>query len=85
MNNKLQNLTKGFWAENPILISMLGLCPTLAITYKVENALGMGLAVLFVLVMSNLIISLIRHFVPDEIRIPFLSSLSRLSSALSRW
>jgi electron transport complex protein RnfE len=49
---------------------MLGLCPTLAITYKVENALGMGLAVLFVLVMSNLIISLIRHFVPDEIRIP---------------
>ena len=70
MNNKLQNLTKGFWAENPILISMLGLCPTLAITYKVENALGMGLAVLFVLVMSNLIISLIRHFVPDEIRIP---------------
>ncbi|MGB4015300.1 MAG: electron transport complex subunit E, partial [Bacilli bacterium] len=70
MNSKLQNLTKGFWAENPILISMLGLCPTLAITYKVENALGMGLAVLFVLVMSNLIISLIRHFVPDEIRIP---------------
>ncbi|HHZ18424.1 MAG TPA: electron transport complex subunit E [Bacilli bacterium] len=69
-NSKLLNFTKGLWKENPILVTMLGLCPTLAITYKVENALGMGLAVLFVLVMSNLIISLIRHIVPDEIRIP---------------
>ena len=57
-NSKLLNFTKGLWKENPILVTMLGLCPTLAITYKVENALGMGLAVLFVLVMSNLIISL---------------------------
>ena len=56
-NSKLLNFTKGLWKENPILVTMLGLCPTLAITYKVENALGMGLAVLFVLVMSNLIIS----------------------------
>lgn len=69
-NSKLLNFTKGLWKENPILVTMLGLCPTLAITYKLENALGMGLAVLFVLVMSNLIISLIRHIVPDEIRIP---------------
>ncbi|MCK9537168.1 MAG: electron transport complex subunit E [Bacilli bacterium] len=68
--NKLTNFTKGLWRENPILVSMLGLCPTLAITVKVENALGMGLAVLFVLVMSNLFISLIRHIVPDQIRIP---------------
>jgi len=70
MNSKLTNFTKGLWKENPILISVLGLCPTLAITYKVENAIGMGLAVLFVLVMSNLAISLVRRIVPDEIRIP---------------
>lgn len=68
--NKLANITKGLWKENPILISMLGLCPTLAITTRVENALGMGLAFLFVLVMSNLMISLLRNIIPDEIRIP---------------
>ncbi len=67
---KLQNFTKGIIKENPILVSILGLCPTLAITKSVENALGMGVAVLFVLVFSNLIISLIRNIVPNEIRIP---------------
>ncbi|MDD3348504.1 MAG: electron transport complex subunit E [Bacilli bacterium] len=67
---KLQNFTKGIMKENPILVSILGLCPTLAITTSVENALGMGVAILFVLTFSNLIISLIRNIVPNEIRIP---------------
>ncbi|HKM30137.1 MAG TPA: electron transport complex subunit E [Bacilli bacterium] len=67
---KLQNFTKGIIKENPILVSVLGLCPTLAITISVENALGMGIAILFVLTFSNLIISLIRNIVPNEIRIP---------------
>ncbi len=68
--NQKENFLKGLFSENPILVSMLGLCPTLAITDKFENALGMGLAILFVLVMSNLIISLIRKITPNEIRIP---------------
>jgi electron transport complex protein RnfE len=68
--NQKQNFMKGITTENPILYSMLGLCPTLAITTKLENALGMGLAVIFVLVLSNLFISLIRKIVPNEIRIP---------------
>ena len=64
------NFLKGLWRENPVLVSLLGLCPTLAITISLENALGMGLAVLFVLTLSNLIISLIKTIVPKEIRIP---------------
>jgi|SRR5690554_404220 len=64
------NLLKGIFKENPILVSMLGFCPTLAITTKLENAIGMGIAVLFVLVLSNFMVSLIRNIVPDEIRIP---------------
>ena len=68
--NQKQNFIKGITVENPILQSMLGLCPTLAITTKVENALGMGLAIFFVLVLSNMMISLIRKIVPNEIRIP---------------
>lgn len=68
--NQKQNFLKGITVENPILYSMLGLCPTLAITTKVENALGMGIAVLFVLIMSNMLISAIRKIVPSEIRIP---------------
>jgi len=68
--NKNDNFLKGLWKENPVLVSMLGLCPTLAITVSVENALGMGMAFMFVLVMSNIIISLIKGIVPSEIRIP---------------
>ncbi|MDD3171744.1 MAG: electron transport complex subunit E [Bacilli bacterium] len=67
---KIQNFTKGLIKENPILVSILGTCPTLAITTSVENAIGMGAAVLFVLTFSNLIISLIKDIVPNEIRIP---------------
>lgn len=67
---QIDNFTKGLLKENQILVALLGLCPTLAITTKLENALGMGIAVTVVLVLSNLIISLIRNIVPSEIRIP---------------
>lgn len=68
--SKLDILTSGFFKENPVLVLMLGLCSTLAITTDLNNAFGMGLCVIFVLVASNVIISLIRNITPDEIRIP---------------
>jgi len=68
--NQKENFLNGIIKENPILVSMLGLCPTLAITVTLENALGMGLAFAFVLLMSNIVVSLIRKIVPNEIRIP---------------
>lgn len=61
---------KGIWKENPVLVLMLGMCPTLATTSSGSNALGMGLATTFVLVCSNLVISSIRKVVPGKIRIP---------------
>ncbi len=66
----LYEFTKGIIKENPIFVIMLGLCPTLAISTKAILGLSMGIAVIFVLTMSNLIISLIARFVPDRIRIP---------------
>jgi electron transport complex protein RnfE len=60
----------GIFKENPNLAMFLGTCPTLATTTSLDNALGMGIAVIFVLVLSNIAISLIRKTVPDEIRIP---------------
>ncbi len=60
----------GIFKKNPTFVQFLGLCPTLAVTSTVENSLGMGVGTLFVLVMSNLIISLVRNYVPDEVRIP---------------
>lgn len=68
--SKMNIFTAGFFKENPVLVLMLGLCSTLAITTDINNALGMGLCVIFVLVASNVIISLIRDITPDEIRIP---------------
>jgi len=68
--NRLGELTKGIVKENPIFVLMLGLCPTLAVTTKVQNALAMGVAVIGVLTCSNVIISLIRRLIPKEIRIP---------------
>lgn len=67
--NKKNILLNGIWKENPLFVGLLGTCPSLGITTSLENALGMGIAVLFVLVMSNLIISLIKKIVPNEIRI----------------
>lgn len=61
---------KGLWTQNPGLVQLLGLCPLLAVSNTFENALGLGLATLFVLVLSNASISLIRSLVPDAIRLP---------------
>lgn len=62
--------TKGLIKENPVLVLLLGLCPTLAVTTGVSNAIGMGLAATFVLVCSNLLVSICKSFIPKEIRIP---------------
>lgn len=68
--NRLQNFTKGFLRENPILVLVLGTCPTLATTSSALNGLGMGLATSFVLVGSNVAISLLSGLIPDKVRIP---------------
>lgn len=68
--NRLQNFTAGFIRENPVFSLYLGLCSALAISTSLNNAIGMGVAVIFVLVMSNIIISAIRKITPNEIRIP---------------
>ena len=60
----------GLITENPTFRLVLGMCPTLAITYRAINGVGMGLATTFVLVFSNLVISLLRNLIPDKIRIP---------------
>jgi len=66
----LQDFTKGFIKENPVFVITLGLCPTLATSSSVNNAIGMGLAATFVLICSNIIISLIKGVVPDKVHIP---------------
>jgi len=66
----LKELTKGIYKENPIFRIVLGICPTLAISTSVENGVGMGIAATAVLVCSNVVISLLRHLVPKNIRIP---------------
>lgn len=64
-----QEFTKGLWAEVPPFRLVLGLCPTLAVTNTVENGIGMGVAVTFVLVFSNLLISALRNIIPSKVRI----------------
>ena len=68
--NRKENFTAGFIRENPVFSLYLGLCSTLAITTSLNNAIGMGVAVIIVLIMSNVIISLVRNTTPNEIRIP---------------
>ena len=63
-------IRNGLLDENPTFRLVLGTCPTLAVTTSASNGLGMGLAATFVLVFSNLVISLLRHFIPDNVRIP---------------
>lgn len=70
MKRLIQEFTKGILQENPTFILVLGLCPTLAVSSSLINALGMGLAATFVLVCSNVIISLLRRYIPDRIRLP---------------
>ncbi|PKL46641.1 MAG: electron transport complex subunit RsxE [Candidatus Riflebacteria bacterium HGW-Riflebacteria-2] len=66
----IQQLTKGFWKENPIFVIGLGLCPALAVSSSLANAVGMGIAATFVLIGSNMMISLLRSIIPSKIRIP---------------
>lgn len=66
----IKELSKGIVKENPIFVIVLGMCPTLAVSTSVQNALGMGLAATFVLMCSNMIISLIKDITPEKIRIP---------------
>ncbi len=73
MSSKSKNLgifTNGLIKENPVLRLMLGTCPTLAVTTAAINGIGMGVAATMVLVCSNLVISLLRNFIPDKVRIP---------------
>lgn len=60
---------KGLWKENPVFVQVLGMCPVLAVSNTAENALAMGLATAFVLLMSNILVSLLRNFVPKQVRI----------------
>jgi electron transport complex protein RnfE len=68
--NQIQNFTKGFIRENPILVLVLGTCPTLATTSSSLNGMGMGIATTFVLTGSNVVISLLAGLIPDKVRIP---------------
>lgn len=70
-NTSISEVTKnGLWTNNPALVQLLGLCPLLAVTGTVVNALGLGLATMMVLIGSNIIVSLVRHHVSDAVRLP---------------
>ena len=69
-NAKLQIVSNGIFAQNPTFRLVLGMCPTLAITTSAFNGLGMGLAATLVLICSNALVSLLRKFIPDKVRIP---------------
>ncbi len=66
----LGEFRKGLWRENAVFRLLLGLCPTLAVTTSAENGLGMGFATTFVLVGSNIVVSLLRQVIPPKVRIP---------------
>jgi len=68
--SQLKNFTKGFIRENPVFVLLLGLCPTLGVTSTAINGMAMGLATLFVLLMSNIVVSLIKDLIPEKVRIP---------------
>jgi electron transport complex protein RnfE len=68
--NQWKNFSKGFIKENPVFVLLLGMCPTLGVTSSAINGLGMGLATTFVLLMSNIVVSLIKSQIPDKVRIP---------------
>jgi Na+-translocating ferredoxin:NAD+ oxidoreductase subunit E len=88
----MKELTKGIYVENPVFRIVLGLCPTLAVSVNLENALGMGVAATFVLLGSNILISMMRKFTPDKIRIPifvvfiasFVTIVEMMMSAFTR-
>lgn len=66
----MKEFTKGLLKENPTLVTLLGMCPTLAITTMASNAIGMGAAATFVLICSNVVISLMKKIIPDQVRLP---------------
>ncbi|AIO18806.1 Electron transport complex protein RnfE [Candidatus Izimaplasma bacterium HR1] len=68
--SKKENFLKGFFKENPIFVFLLGMCPALATTSTFETALGMGILVVFVLTMSNIVVSLLRNLIPNDVRTP---------------
>ncbi|MBU0488683.1 MAG: electron transport complex subunit E [Bacteroidetes bacterium] len=68
--NQFRNFTKGLAIENPVFALLLGLCPTLGVTTSAINGLGMGLATTFVLICSNVFISLLKNMIPNKVRIP---------------
>ena len=70
MSNALKTFTNGLLKENPTFVLVLGMCPTLATTTSAINGMSMGLATLFVLVCSNIVISLLKKQIPDKVRIP---------------
>ncbi|MEO9477608.1 MAG: electron transport complex subunit E [Cyclobacteriaceae bacterium] len=63
------DFVKGLWKDNPVFVQVLGMCPVLAVTNTAENALAMGLATTFVLLMSNVLVSLLKDFIPKTVRI----------------
>jgi len=65
-----QTLIKGIIKENPVFVLLLGMCPTLGVTTSAINGMGMGMATMFVLILSNMVISLIKNVIPDKVRIP---------------
>ena len=82
---------KGLWKDNPVFVQVLGMCPALAVSNSARNALAMGLATLFVLLGSNVVVSLVRSFVPKQVRIAtfiliiatFVTAIDYLIKALS--
>lgn len=70
MKNKLKTLTNGIIKENPVLVLLLGLCPTLATTTGATNGFGMGISTMAVLVCSNVVISLLKDIIPNKVRVP---------------
>ena len=67
---KLQLITRGILKENPTFVLILGMCPTLGVTSTAINGMGMGVATMAVLILSNMAISLIKNFIPSKVRIP---------------
>ena len=81
--NQFKNFTKGLIKENPILVLVLGICPALATTTSVINGLGMGIATIFVLIGSNMFLSLLHDLIPAKVRIPaFIVVIASLATSV---
>ena len=76
MKDSITRVKKGIFEENPVLVSAIALCPVLAVTTNAINGLGMGIATLFVLVLSCLAVSVVRKFIPNQVRIPVFITIS---------